>query len=243
MSEKYLITLKPLEPFFFGGEYTFGADDSRNESSRYSAVSTHFPQQTAILGMLRKTMLIQNGYLTMHRKGEWVDSNGAGKFSQNYEDAKNLVGTDSFSYEKKVDLGIIESISPLFIKDNDEYFIANAKDDAFEIKEIEGSISLGKGQQKAFVFESYDSKNSNHFEYISNNQNYKNYSDFFNEVESVGIKKTTSGKAEEDAFFRKKSYIPKDNALFAFIATFSKPLEWDSDNALVSLGADQSSFM
>ena len=241
MSYNYLITLKPLEPFFFGGEYTFGADDSRAESSRYSAISTQFPQQTAILGMIRKTMLIQNGNLTMHRKGEWVNSNGDKNFSQNYEDAKEITGVDAFSYEDRADLGTIKSLSPLFIKDDDEYFIANAKDYEFEKKEIEGHISLGKGVQKAFIFDGYDAKESNHYEYISNQKKLKNFSDFFDEVETVGIKKSKNGETQEDAFFRKKSYIPKDKALFAFIATFSKALEWDS--ALISLGADQSSFM
>jgi len=121
MSYKYLITLKPLEPFFFGGEYTFGADDSRKESSRYSAISTKLPQQTAILGILRKAILIQNGNLTMHKKGEWVDSKSKDTDDKNYKDAKELVGTDSFSYHKKIYLGTIKSISPLFIRENDEF--------------------------------------------------------------------------------------------------------------------------
>lgn len=241
MSYKYLITLKPLEPFFFGGEYTFGADESRKESSRYSATSTQFPQQTAVLGMLRKTMLIQNGNLTMHRKGEWVDSGKKGQHNPNYEEAKSLVGTDAFSYENSIDLGTIKTLSALFIKEGNEYFTANAKDYEFDIKEIKGSISLGKGQQKAFVFEGYDPKKSKHFDYISNSKSLKNFSDFFDEVETVGIKKSKGGETEDDAFFRKKSYVPKERASFAFVATFSEALAWNS--ALVSLGADQSSFM
>jgi len=241
MSYQYMIRLKPLEPFFFGGEYTFGADESRKESSRYSATSTEFPQQTAILGMFRKTMLIQNGNLTMHRKGEWVDSLKKGNNNPNYEDAKRLVGVDAFSYEKSADLGTIESISPLFIIENDEYFVANAKDDEFEPKVIEGSISFGNGTQKAFIFEGYDAKSSNGFEYISNAKTLKSYDDFFEKVESVGIKKSKDGETQEDGFFRKKSYFPIEDASFAFVVTLSDPINWNS--ALVSLGADQSSFM
>jgi len=241
MSYRYRVTLKPLEPFFFGGEFTFGADDSRKESSRYAATSTEFPQQTAVLGMLRKSMLIQNGNLTMHRKGEWVESFGKGKFSQNHEDAKKLVGVEAFSYEKSADLGVIESISPLFIQEENEYFIANAKDDTFEVKEIEGSMSIGKSRQKVFVFEGYDAKESNHVEYISKRKNKKNFSDFFKIVETVGIKKAKAGETEEDGFFRKKSYVPKKNACFTFILTLSEAISWK--RAIVSLGADQSSFM
>lgn len=242
MSHRYIITLKPLEPFFFGGEFTFGVDESRKEqSSRYSATSTQFPQQTALLGMLRKTLLIQNGNLTMHKKGEWVDSAGRGNSSKNYDEAKALVGTESFSYEKSIDLGVIDSLSPVFINHKDEYFIANAKDDGFELKEREGTVSFGSGLKKAFVLDGFDAKESSVYEFVSQSENKKNFSDFFEEVHNVGIKKSKDGQAEDDAFFRKKSYYPKDAACFSFVVTFSKEINWEKES-IVSLGADQSSF-
>jgi len=242
MSHKYIITLKPLEPFFFGGEFTFGVDDSRKEqSSRYSATSTQFPQQTALLGMLRKTLLIQNGNLTMHKKGEWVDSAGRGNSSKNYDEAKALVGTESFSYEKSIDLGVIDSLSPLFLNHKDEYFIANAKDDGCELKEREGAVSFGSGKEKAFVLDGFDAKTSSVVAFVSKSKNKQNFSDFFKEVNSVGIKKSKDGEAEDDGFFRKKSYYPKDGACFSFVATFSQEINWDKE-CIVSLGADQSSF-
>jgi CRISPR-associated protein Cmr3 len=239
---KYLITLKPLEPFFFGGEYTFGADDTRKETSRYSAKSTEFPQQTAILGMLRKTLLIQNGNLTMHRKGEWVDSGKKGGHNPNYEEAKALVGVKPFSYEKNIDLGIIKAFSPLFIKEGEHFYFPNAKDDGLELKELIGAnISFGNGAKKAYGFENYDAKNHKSFAYTSLAEEKKNYSDFFKELESVGIKKSTDRETNEDGFFRKKSFYPKNSASFAFVATFSKEMEWLKES-IVTLGADQSSF-
>jgi CRISPR-associated protein Cmr3 len=241
MSQTYLITLQPLEPFFFGGEYTFGADESRKESSRYSATSTQFPQQTALLGMLRKTMLIQNGHLTMHKKGEWVDSRGRGTQDHNYDNAKKLVGTEAFSYEKAIDLGVIEQISPLFIQTKERNYVVNAKDDGLKLKELAGAVSLGRGGQKAFFFENFDAKNHNHSAFVSTDNRRKNFSDFFEEVERVGIKKSQGGETENDAFFRKKSYYPKDGESFAFFATFSDSIVWEKES-IVTLGADQSSF-
>ena len=243
MSHRYLITLKPLEPFFFGGEYTFGADESRKESSRYSATSTQFPQQTALLGMLRKTMLIQNGHLTMHKKGEWVDSRGRCTQDSNYDNAKKLVGTEGFSYKKAIDLGDIESMSPLFIQTKESSYVSNAKDDGLKLKELAGAISLGRGSQKAFIFEDFDAKNHKHFDFISIDKKRKNFSDFFEEVERVGIKKSQGGKTEEDAFFRKKGYFPreKEKAVFSFFVTFTNPITWEKES-IVTLGADQSSF-
>jgi len=242
MSQTYLITLQPLEPFFFGGEYTFGADESRKESSRYSATSTQFPQQTALLGMLRKTMLIQNGHLTMHKKGEWVDSRGRGTQDNNYDNAKKLVGTEAFSYEKAIDLGVIEQISPLFIQTKKNSYIANAKDNGLQLKELaKAKVSFGNGVKKAFVFENFDTKTHKNCEFISTNNKGRNYSNFFKEVERVGIKKSQGGETENDAFFRKKSYYPQNGASFAFFATFSDSTAWEKES-IVTLGADQSSF-
>jgi len=242
MSYTYLITLKPLEPFFFGGEYTFGADESRKETSRYSATSTQFPQQTAILGMLRKTMLIQNNNLTMHKKGEWVDSRGRGTKDTNYTNAKKLVGTEAFSYEKAIDLGVIEELSPIFIQTKESNYIANSKDDGLSLKELPKSkVSFGKGVQKAYIFENFNAKTHEFFAFISKHGDRKNYTDFFKEVERVGIKKSPDGETQDDAFFRKKSYYPKDGVSFAFFATFSTPIDWEKES-IVTLGADQSSF-
>ncbi len=244
MSHRYLIKLKPLEPFFFGGEFTFGADDTRkNETSRYSATSTEFPQQTALLGMLRKMLLIEHGHLTMHKKGEWVDSIGGKKVkSQNYANASALVGNEAFSYERAINLGIISSISPIFIASNSDYFCANAKDNDFVKKEIEGHFSFGNGAEKAFVFEGFDAKKSETKAFISTRKSLKNYSDFFKAVESVGIKKAKDKQSNEDGFFRKRSYYPKEhtNASFCFLLELTQPLE--ITKRVVTLGADQSSF-
>jgi CRISPR-associated protein Cmr3 len=241
MSYRYLITLKPLEPFFFGGEYTFGADKSRKETSRYSATSTEFPQQTALLGMLRKTLLIQNGYLTMHKKGEWVDSRGRGTQDANYDSAKKLVGTESFSYEELTDLGIIKSLSPLFIQTKEGSYVSNAKDDGLKLKELAGAVSFGKGSQKAYVFDKFNAKNHKYLAFISTDNTKKDFSDFFEEVERVGIKKAQGGETENDAFFRKKSHYPRDGEVFSFFATFSSPISWEKEN-IVTLGAEQSTF-
>ena len=48
----YLIKLTPLDKFFFGQKKTFG-DDNAN----YFVYSSHFPQQTTLLGLLRYQLL------------------------------------------------------------------------------------------------------------------------------------------------------------------------------------------
>jgi CRISPR-associated protein Cmr3 len=236
MSQKYLITLKPLEPFFFGGEHTFGADDSRNEASRYSASSSYFPQQSALLGMLRRTILIQEGCLTLHRRGEWVDASRSMQ-------ASIIAGKGKFSYDDEYDLGKIKGLSPLFIAQNNNYYIVDSKDKILSPKISSTSVMLiGGSEQPNIVFEGYNPKNYSSDSFIANDgKGIKKLSELYKEVSNVGIKKSINGESEEDAFFQKTSFLLKDEASFACIVTLEDGL--NLNQSIVTLGADQSSFM
>ena len=90
---KYLVTLSPLEPFLFGGDNTFGKlGDEINDT--YLVKSRQFPQQSAILGMLKKEIMTQNNLLTRQLKGEWVEP-------KNKQKAENLVGVEKFDIFSK----------------------------------------------------------------------------------------------------------------------------------------------
>lgn len=243
---RYLATLKPMEPFFFGGEHTFGRDDSRKDGSRYSASSTYFPQQTALLGMIRKTLLIQNGNLTMHQKGEWVDStgvkNGGGK---NYHDAIDLAGKGAFSYENSTDLGGIKEVSPLFITKGDDNYIVNAKDSDYEPMLLENSKILTLKEQNTFMLKGFKAKEYKEDEFISPSKKILSFNKIFKKIHTVGIKKAKDGETNDDGFFQKTSYMFeddfKDDTHFSFYLEVEDEQHWK--NAYVSLGADQSSFM
>jgi len=107
---RYLVTLKPLEPFMFGGDQTFGALGDK-ETGSYLVKSRHFPQQTALLGMVKRELMTQAGVLTRKRRGEWVDKNRK-------VDAINLVGYQKFDMlaDEEQDLGAIDRLSPLFLE-------------------------------------------------------------------------------------------------------------------------------
>lgn len=241
MSQTYLVTLEPVEPYFFGAEYTFSKDDSRKDSSRYNALSTYFPQQTALLGMLRKTLLIQNKNLTMHLKGEWIDSRGGKKGNdKNYHEATALAGNEAFSYERDVNLGIIENISPIFISKNQVNYIINAKDDGYTPKFLDSKMSLNGVNKNTFILDGYNAKEYKDDTFIGTNKTSLNYDDIFKAVQTVGIKKAKDAQTNEDAFFQKTSYILKDKSKFSFFITLSKELSWSE--TFVTLGADQSSF-
>jgi len=235
MSINYLMTLKPLQPFFFGGEHTFGADEIRKESSRYRAISTKFPQQSAVIGMLRKTLLIEEEHMTMHKNGEWVDS-------KEREEAKQLCGSEPFRYNAPTDLGIIESISPLFIKKDSLKLTPDAFDADFTPHLDENIMVIRpKTQNKAIRFENFNAKDGKIERLIDQEGDTHAYEEFFETVESVGITKARDGKTKEKAFFMKQSFMLKNSATFAFIATFAKPLKFKK--SYVALGADNSPFM
>ena len=241
MSSNYKVTLTPLEAFFFGGEHTFGRDELRGESSRYSASSTHFPQQTAILGMLRKTLLIQNKNLTMHIKGEWVDSKSGKKGNDaNYHEAASLSGKDAFCYEKESDLGAIQNISPVFLTWKNKSYIINAKDATYTPKILNSKMSFNGLTKETFMLEGFNAKEYKDDTFIATDKTELRYEDLFETVFSVGIKKAQGQESNEDGFFQKKSYMLKDKASFTFYVELAQAISWRE--AYVTLGADQSAF-
>ncbi len=213
---KYLVTLKPLESFLFGGDQTFGALDDKNVGS-YLFKSREFPQQTALLGMLKKELMIQAGLLTRKRKGEWVDKH---KKSQ----ANKLVGVEKFDMLSKTlqDFGSIKSISPLFLfKGNKKY-----------IKKV----AIDKLIYDDGKLEGYDPKKDIYDNYISVDGNESlSRSHIFKAVEQTGNKKG----GEDNSLFKKISYMLINGFKFAFYLELDEELK----DSMVTLGADRSSFL
>ena len=125
---KYQINLTPLEPYLFGGDTTFGIKGDEKNSS-YLVYSRKFPQQSAILGMLKKEIMIQSGVLTKKVKGEWVDN----KYKQQ---AATLVGSQKFDIflNKPQDFGTIKNISPIFLIQNGKRYIKKVDIDNYPYK-------------------------------------------------------------------------------------------------------------
>ena len=212
---KYLVTLSPLEPFLFGGDNTFGKlGDEINGT--YLVKSRQFPQQSAILGMLKKEIMTQNNLLTRQLKGEWVEP-------KNKQKAENLVGVEKFDiFSKSIqNFGKIKNISPMFFIKNDEIFIKKVDIDSFDFEDG--------------VLKGYKTKIDIYDNFINIATNAKLTSDkFFKPIEKTANKKG----GEENSLFKKTSYLLNDNFKFAFY------LDCDCDlkNSIITLGADRSSF-
>ena len=243
---RYLITLTPLAPFFFGAEETFG----EGEESRYRAVSTRFPAQSALIGMLRRTMLIAAGHMTLHKKGEWIDSlykkKGKTTDDPNYLAAVKLAGKGAFRYDRPSDLGIIRTISPLMILAENHWHIPAPLDAEISPKR-ETNVRLyrpGPNPPGATIlFEGYDPKTGLPDRLLRDDGESIAYDELYEKMSTVGIKKSRTGQTEEDAFFLKESYAFKNGATFACILETTEALPEKMTECRVELGADRSPFL
>jgi CRISPR-associated protein Cmr3 len=199
----------------FGGDQTFGALGDK-EAGSYLVKSRHFPQQTALLGMVKRELMTQSGLLTRKRKGEWVDKNRK-------VDAINLVGHEKFNMlaNEEQDLGVINSLSPLFLVQNERHYIKKVDSDSFPY--VDGKL------------DGYKPKKDIYDNFVALDGSEKRSSDdFFKAVEQTGNKKG----GEENSLFKKTSYLLKNGAMFAFYLDVDVELK----DSLVSLGADGSKF-
>ncbi len=136
MSKKYLVRIKPLEPYFFGDENSIRFDNSNS----YFVSSLNTPSAMTIMGMLRYTLLEQNGLLK---------TDGIYTADQLSENAK-LIGSTSFKPGDDVEYGAIKGVSPLFLMKGDDIYIktplnhktSEAKYTAFKLG---GSVSTSFG--------------------------------------------------------------------------------------------------
>lgn len=251
---KYLVTLKPISSFFFGGERTFEFLDSDVQKQKYNIIkSGMFPQQTSILGMLRKEILIKSKLI----RSDW------GKYSSEEKDKMDkLIGEKSFSMDTQNKFGIIKKISPVFIikvtKSNYEFLMRVPKDHdkKREISDINKYSPLEFENDKVncnydinecdydyndlIIPCDYDSKVgiSNDFMNITNGVIVK-CSDIFIKESNIGIKVNSNDKA----LFRIERYRLKLNFVYTFTVEIEdKDNEFENYNSVVSLGGESSYF-
>ncbi len=223
---KYLITLKPLEPYFFGSNLTFGKLGDKDNGS-YIAKSNYFPQQSTFLGLFRKIIIEE---------------------VKDYEKAIKLVGGSKFFIksrdDEKLNFGAIKEISNLFIKKDKEFYIPLRDIFSFKIeKDEEYLIKEYKTKGKNRKLEPYKSKNEKNiklFNFILDKS--FDLKEAFKEVEMVG----NSKKEKDNAFFKKIAIDMCECFSFAYIVEFNNRYEFELeklDNKIVNFGGDRSKFL
>ena len=212
---RYLVTLTPLEPFIFGGDNTFGKIGDK-EDGTYLVKSRQFPQQSALLGMLKREIMTQSGVLTRKLRGEWVDKH-------QWRRANELVGNEKFNMlaTSIQNFGAIERIEALFLMQNKKSFIKKVDSNTHPYEEG--------------LLKDYNPKIDIYDNFVDTQSDTKlSSNDIFIPIEQTGNK--TGGA--DNSLFKKTSYKLKDGFKFAFYME----CDYELKSSIVSLGADGSSF-
>ncbi len=221
----FLITFKPVASYFFGGEQTFG----EGEEANYFAKSNPFPQQTTILGTLRKEVLIRDG-VYKENFNEYTDID--------VEKINGLIGEQSFRVGEPVDFKVIKSLSPIFLVQNNKSFYISAPKDRNLIYSPEpGRAFVNNKKDTIPFFSNYNSKNGCDSGFVSNKGEDKSFKDIFTEHIKIGITKERDGD-DKESFFKQSYYNLQSDFAFGLIIE----IEFELDNNTIYMGANNSSF-
>lgn len=236
MSSKiYKISLSPLGSFYFGGEANLGMDGQ----TTYLVKSNLYPQQTALLGMLRFQLLKQNNLLPL---------------KENEADAKKLIGQESFNGLKEQSFGAIHEIYPLFLELDGKPLSPIPMGYKHSLKAREGkSCFYGESINDSipYLTKVEDGEEKKYNEKDGFTEGYAwcdkviKLDDFAIARQRVGIKK----KQKDEAFFKITNYQFKkcaktNNAVakFCFYLKLDDIKPFKLSNAIVKLGGDASTF-
>lgn len=226
----YKITLTPLDWFFFGGETTYEGGTEAN----YYAESRLFPQQTAIIGMLRYEILKKNGLLNAD--------------SSHQQRVKDLIGAKGFDMIDHLSpVGQILNISPILLqRENYLYYKAPLCTDNITFIKNENVYLNGRKNQLPIYVDNKKSCYNNPNEWLSLNPESPVKSidvekDVFSFKTKIGITKSRNGneKNDKDGYYKGKYCMLKSGYSFVFFAQLGTELDSVS---LVYLGAERSLF-
>ena len=254
---KYLIKLKPLEPYFFGGERTFGFGKKTKQKQPYYIVSEYTPSQPTLFGTLRYIILAQNNALILQNDDKKEKDKKLDKL-------KELVGEKSFSFEKarngeRQDFGKIKKISPLFLIKDEKWYIRtpfnhnpgpqnaqNSNYTPFTMEKME-FLSVTSGDNTSLFPVNYKAKNGYGGGYVSLDENLDIIPEYkiFQSVVRTGIDShrtddNTQGINDENSFFKKERKMLQKDYSFAFIAEVEDSLS--AGETVVFMGQDKSPF-
>lgn len=231
MSNSYLIKLKPLAPFFFGGEKSAELGNKTDFFQRTQC----YPQQTALLGMLRYELLLIHNLL--------------GFDPQNAKKVIELIGKKSFEIsDEEQNFKQIKGLSPIFLMKGDDFVHTCPLDSGYVAVSVPTKMSFNQkdSRSSAVFLSNYSAKDGLSERLISSNgeifplkyDKKQAPNGIFRFVEQAGNQK----KGVEEAFYRQEYGLLPDGFCFAFFATFQDKLPESYSNT-ISLGGQQSPFL
>ena len=245
---RYLVTLKPIDKFFFGGDMTFEIDgnDKHNKSFKsYIIESSRFPQQTSLLGMMRFLLLRKSVYFSDNKI---IDKDKAAK----------LIGEHSFQVKNSDEFGKIKSLSGCFIRDRYnhlDYAFAPFTQD-FSICDTDRLGSINGIEMHLPDIVGFTAKSGYTKYLLSIIEGKRQMDEVFVADRRIGINRNIStGLTDENALYKQVSYrfkdFDKDDGVRVADYCFAFYVEVEDVNLMtseyngevVSVGADNSQFI
>lgn len=230
---KYLARLKPLDAYFFSGREAFAyssGDLLEGENLNYYVKSEYFPQQTTILGVMRKQILIEKNLYEEDRK-KYGNKENLNKIIE-------LIGNGSFnvsqgeSSSNSEGFGKIKEISPIFLYKSGDIFTPAPMDYGLGFEKSNGRCCFNSYKSNELtgnkdIYKNYipnlkncNAKDGLNEKIVCFNPYEKLYS--YNEVflpdERIGI----DTGVDEDGFYRQRSIKLKSGFEFCFYIEVEK---------------------
>lgn len=232
----YKITLSPQDWFFFGGSSTF----DNGVKSSYIAHSDKFPQQTALLGLMR--------YIVLKNENLLITGQSAPDLSNKRDE---VIGDMSFAMGKAdQQFGQIMGLSPVFLerKSDSRCFFPIPLSHGYQMSLGQADVYMN-GEKKEFMIDSasfVEKDYCNYLYYSSEDGEKISVSEIFRSQMQIGITKNTDIEKKEDekekGFYKHEMVrFQNDDFCFAFfveMADEAKTLK----NDYVFLGAERSCF-
>lgn len=250
---KYIVSLTPLDKYFFGGDMTFKVKGQEQYNERYGSYiiqSGLYPQQTSLLGMMR-FLLLSHNLEAFDKTTNKIKSSEA---------ATAIIGANGFAITnqyRRNDFKLIKNLSPCFLEILDENnqwktLLPMPKDYGYEVR-FNSEVLTAFNQKSAPMptVVGYDPKEYKEEIYYDGRNTYKS-SQLFVEDERVGIDKKYNGVTEkDDSSYYKQIYYRLGNKELSGRLHFAFHVEVDDSidltsapyqHSIVSLGGDNSQF-
>lgn len=255
MSQIYEIRLKPIGSFYFGGEESFSSSilesviNKNDESVKkyykkrqgYFAKSEMFPQQTQLLGMIRKEILRLNNKLLYYKRYTSVPKDWKDK-------ATKIVGSKWYS-NKEEKMGTIALLSPLYLHHATYGLCVPAPMDYELMLETTGVAYINGIPKKAVAFKKcngkyFDAKDYLYSKYHSLTGEYVDMNDIFKPQIRTHTQKLHYKEGNEEQLFKVQRYTLDEDYHFVFYLTLNNDSYLlDDTKTAVTLGGEESHFI
>lgn len=233
---RYFIEIQPTGYYFFGNERTFttAETDKYGETvANYLAESNDYPQQTAILGMLRYALLALYN-----------------KLDAPNPDKQKIIGANNFDIATNNTFGLIDKVSPLVIynKADNLFLLPAGFDNQHYPKTSNTHLGYSSSENSTYMNENkailpnlagFEYKEDVNLLWRDNNGKIYKGSEIFKEITKVGVDK----EKQKDAFYKQTFKGLEKGFSFGVWVDFEPSIEVSKLTTIfVPFGADQGLF-